>query len=205
MPVASDSEIWDEFGRKAVAGDRNAAAQMLQLYRPALTAVAQKRIPPVLRSRIGASDLVQQTCEDVYSSLSTVRARSGSQLWKWLLSLMLKNLVDARRRFISCQKRSVLRESADAVESMTLTSARRSPLEDLIDQEDAARLQVALGSLPEAYSTVLRWHYHEGQSYSEISVRVERSVDAVRMLLRRAERALAEELKRAKSSAGDKV
>lgn len=197
MSTISNSAIWQQFGEKAVAGDSDAIGKLLQAYRAAMTTIAQKRIPSAVRRQIGASDVVQQTCSDVCGAIRGVKAGSGDQLWGWMVSLLLKNIVDIRRRLISCQKRTVLRENpgmpVDAL-SHAAPPQESSAIERLIAQEDVEYLSAALGRLPEGYATVLRWYYHDDQTFVEIAARVDRTPDAVRMLVRRAEAALYQEL-----------
>lgn len=195
MKLLTNSTIWNQFGQKAVEGDQNATGALLELYRPALTAIAKKRLPNLLQAHVGISDIVQQTCADACVSIQNVRARSGGQLWGWVLSLMLKNLADMKRRFISCRKRSVLREVAGHGTHDHVSVRNVSPLESLIEQEESKRLLEAIKQLPEVHATVLQWHYHEGQSCEQIAIRVNRSSDAVRMLIRRAEASLVEKFR----------
>lgn len=197
MSSQTQSVIWRQFGRQALEGDSEAIGRLLQAYRSAMTTIAERRIPAVVRSQIGVSDVVQQTCSDVCGSIQGVRARTGEQLWSWVVSLLLKNIVDVQRRLIGCRKRSVLREQRGvAVDTIPINSTGSGPsgIEKLIAEEEIRFLAVALARLPEAYATMLRWHYHEGTSLVDIASRVDRTPDAVRMLMRRAEAALFREL-----------
>ncbi len=197
MSTNSNSAIWRQFGVKAVAGDSVAIGKLLQVYRAAMTSIAQKRIPASVRQQVGASDIVQQTCSDVCGSIRNVKAGSGDQLWGWMVSLLLKNIVDTRRRLIACRKRTVLREvpgAAIEIGQNTLGTSELSALDQLIAKEDAGYLAVALDRIPEGYATVLRWYYHDNQTFVEIAARVDRTPDAVRMLVRRGEAALYKEL-----------
>lgn len=192
----SNSTVWSLFGRKAVAGDRDAAGQLLEHYLPVLRDMAQKQIPKLVLSRVGPSDLVQQTCTEICTSISNVSATNGSQLWAWIRSVMLRNLVDVHRRFVSCRKRSVLKERTldEPGRNLLMSWKSCSPLEQAIHAEEVSRLKVAMSRLTDAHCTVLRWRYEEGLTYSEIGERVNRSEDAVRMHVRRAEQALQRQL-----------
>lgn len=198
MRIKSNSTIWRTFGYKAVAGDRDATGQLLEEYRPVLRSIAQKRISAVVRPRIGPSDIVQQTCAEVCGSISQVKATNGSQLWGWIRSVMFRNLVDIHRTFVSCKKRSALREKSldDFSQSTSTPLVLKSPLDRVIQCEEAARLNEAIAKLTEAQAIVLRWRYYDGLSYQEIAIRLDRSVDAVRMFIRRAEQVLERELGR---------
>lgn len=198
MLNSSNSTIWHLVGKRAVEGDADAIGKLLQAYRAAMTNIAQRRIPASVRQQVGASDVVQQTCTDVCGSIHGVKAATGDQLWSWIVSLLLKNIVDIRRRLISCKKRSVLRElpgHASGAANMTQTTREKSAIESLIAREDIECIAAALDRLPEGYATVLRWHYHDQQSLVEIAKRVDRTPDAIRMLVRRAEAALFRELR----------
>ena len=192
--LVTHSEVWRCFGVKAVAGDNDALGGLLQHYRPVLTAMAEKSLSPQLKSKSGASDLVQKTCEDAFLGITRVRARNGHQLWWWLSSLLSKNVCDLQRQFVHCQKRSV-RQEVPLVDRMDNMDRCSQPVfHEVTSKETAERLQAAMNRIPMAHRQVLQWRFFEEKSCEEIALMVSRSTDSVRMMVNRALRKLELEL-----------
>lgn len=192
--VISHSEVWRTFGVKAVAGDRDALGDLLEHYRPLLTTMAGHGLSPRLKSKSGASDLVQQTCEDAFLGITKVRSRNGHQLWRWLSSLLSKNVCDLQRQLVRCQKRSVRREVASVDRMDNMDGFSRPVFEDVTTKETAERLHAPMNRIPLAHREVLRWRFLEEKSCEEIAVMVSRSADSVRMMVNRALKKLELEL-----------
>lgn len=106
----SHSVIWERYGDRAIGGDRSAIGGLLETYRPLLMAIANQSLSVSLKTKVGASDLVQQTCDDAFVGIMNVRAQNGSQFWGWLSSLLSKNVCDVQRRYVVSQKRPLCRE-----------------------------------------------------------------------------------------------
>lgn len=186
LTPTTHSAIWTHFGARAVNGDRSAISGLLETYRPILLALANKNLSAPLKSKVGASDIVQQTCEDAFVGITQVRARSGGQFWGWLSSLLAKNVADIHRRFVVSQKRSIRREVADGAEAMKHVYDDTPVDNGVIDAEVAEQLHIALSRLPLAYREVLKWRFLESHSCKEIGEVVSRTEDSVRMMVHRA-------------------
>ncbi len=185
-PQRSSSSIWQQFGGRAVDGDRSALGQLLETYRPLLTAIAERDLPSVLKPKFSASDLVQKTCEDAVIGIAQLRATSVGQFHAWLTSLMANNVTDVERQFLASQKRCVYRECGELPRAaVSRWSDNASPQSELLLAESIERLESALERLPEAHREILKWRYMESRSFHEIGRLVERSEDAVRMMVNR--------------------
>ena len=77
----SHSVIWERYGDRAIGGDRSAIGGLLETYRPLLMVIANRSMSASLKTKVAASDLVQQTCEDAFVGIMNVRAQNGSQFW----------------------------------------------------------------------------------------------------------------------------
>lgn len=197
--LSSHSAIWGRIGNLAVSGDRTAMGELLQTYRPLLLSMANQRLRGPLKVKVGASDLVQQTCEDAIVGISDVRARDGHQLWGWLSSLLSKNVSDAQRRFIQSRKRSLSREEGTISEMADPINPENCAEQRLLVKETADQLNRALMKLPMAHREILQWRYLESRSCEEIAVVLRRSEAAVRMMVNRALKKMASHLPQAES------
>ena len=189
------ASAWHLHGERALQGDGHALGALLDAHRPLLMALANRSLPSIVASKVGASDLVQKTFEDAVAGFPQLRARDPAQFWSWLSALMAKNVVDVERKLIVSQKRSVRREELDrsALSDQHLPRDH-SPESVLLMNESFDRLSKALHLLPAAHQSVLNWHFLEGRTFAEIGRLVDRSEDAVRMLATRALERLRREL-----------
>ena len=177
--------IWAQFGSRALDGDRSAIGGLLETYRPLLMAIANRSLSASLRTKVGASDLVQQTCEDACVGITQVRAQDGNQLWRWLSSLLSKNVCDVQRRYLISQKRTIRRE-VPQTRSTVFDPPVEMPVDtELMQSEIVQQLHVAIDRLPLAHQEILRWRFLESKSCQEIGGIVSRSEDAVRMMVNR--------------------
>jgi RNA polymerase sigma-70 factor, ECF subfamily len=161
--------------------------------RPLLLAVANQQLCRQLQSKVGASDLVQQTMMDAYLHAHTFQPADDRHIFNWLSKILLNNLRDVSRSFRNAKKRS-LRLEQRLISDATIVDSKNAP-RSLELQEDLDLLSEALNCLPRAHHQILTWRYHEQMSFSEIAELVDRSEDAVRMLVKRAIHRLAREMK----------
>lgn len=190
--MASHSAIWDRYGDRAIDGDQSAIGGMLESYRPLLLAVANRSLSASLKAKVGASDLVQQTCEDAFVGITQVRAQNGDQFWRWLSSLLSKNVCDVQRRYVLSQKRALRREEKHG---MLFDPSVENPADlELIQAELMQQVNFAMERLPRAHQEILRMRFLESRSCEEIGQLVSRSEDAVRMMVGRSLKRLQGEL-----------
>ena len=192
-PQISHSDVWLSYGEKAIDGDQEALGHLLETYRPLLSALANRSIPESLKPKVGTSDIVQQTCEDAVVGLPAMRARNGRSFWKWLTSLLSKNVADVHRRFVASEKRSVDRESDMNVQQVPKSSGS-SLVQRVSKKELAEHLDAALQRIPPAHRQMLQWRFLEERSFEEIGLMVSRSPDAVRMMVGRSLKRLQQEM-----------
>lgn len=178
--------IWNAFGQKAIEGDVDALGSLLESYRPLMKAIAERSLSPRLHVKADVSDIVQETFEHACLSIRTANALNGRQLWAWLRSLLLRRVCDVYRSYASCQKRSVDREVSSSDWQDVIHREQSTASEKLIRIESMERLHKTLLDLPRAYSTVLQLRYVEGLTCDDIAVLIDRTPDAVRMLVNRA-------------------
>lgn len=191
-PSKADAAIHSLLMR-ARMGDAQALGELLEQFRPRLNKLASQLLSAELAQKVGASDLVQETCLDAMRDFRAARVDHVAVLEAWLVTMLANNVEDWRRRFEKSRKRELRRErSLDDVDSRrgilhaTLASHESSPGSRAMKKESADLMQQALARLSRGYRQIIVWRTHERQSWQEIARRLDRSEDAVRMLWKRA-------------------
>jgi RNA polymerase sigma-70 factor (ECF subfamily) len=178
-------------------GDRG-----LERFRSYLLLLARVRLDPMVRAKVGASDVVQQTLFEAHRDFAQFRGRTVDEQVAWLRQILARNLANVLRD-LRRDKRDVAREqalqaaldeSASRLEAW-LAAEQSSPSQRAERQERAVRLAEALAALPENQreAVVLR-HWH-GCSLAEIGARLGCTTAAVTGLLHRGLRKLRQQLR----------
>jgi RNA polymerase sigma-70 factor, ECF subfamily len=173
----------------------------LERFRSYLLLQARVRLDPMVRAKVGASDVVQQTLFEAHRDLAQFRGRTVGEKAAWLRQILARNLANIVRD-LRRDKRDVAREQglqADLDESASqleawLAAEQSSPSQQVERQERAVRLAEALATLPanQREAVVLR-HWH-GCSLVEIGERLGCTTAAVTGLLHRGFRKLRQQL-----------
>jgi RNA polymerase sigma-70 factor (ECF subfamily) len=184
----------------ARGGSLEALGNLLDACRGYLLGVAERRLSAELRSKGGASDLVQQTFLDAQCQFERFQGESERELLAWLRQILLHNLAHFQRRYQGTGKRDLGREAPLAEEASStggganLAVPTPSPSEQLVAREEAEAVQRALQHLPEEYGQVLRLRHQEQLTFEAIGRRLGRSTSGARALWLRAVERLNEEL-----------
>jgi RNA polymerase sigma-70 factor, ECF subfamily len=169
--------------------DPAALEDLITWYRPLLKGMASRDLDRLLRSKIDASDIVQETCRDVARVFPSLRTTNRTQFVAYLSTVLKHKIEDVRRRFLICQKRSIYRErQIEAVGRNVenkMVDCDSQPIEILLNQEVCERLHSAMGRLPRELQRVLRWRFRKEMTYKQIGEKLDRSDDDVRMLVNR--------------------
>jgi RNA polymerase sigma-70 factor (ECF subfamily) len=191
----ADVEAWLSAAR---AGSPEALGNLWQAFGQYLALIAHHGISGELRSKIGSSDLLQETFLEAQRDFANFRGETRAQLQAWLRQLLLNNLLNVRRSFRETQMRAVGREQplpgSRESDGWHPAGDDTSPSDRAIRQEEAVRLERALAELPEHYRLVIELRNHQHLSFVEIGARMNRSEDGVRMLWARAFERLAQAL-----------
>src|SRR5262245_40676200 len=89
----------------ARAGCREALGRVLQEFRCYLLGIARQEIPPDLRGKGSASDLVQEAFLEAAHCFEHFQGESSGQLKAWLRQLLLRRIAKFDRRYLTTQKR----------------------------------------------------------------------------------------------------
>ena len=196
-PFAQNSSQWLAEARQ---GSREALGQLLEAYRAYLLLLAQRELDPELRSKGGASDLVQQTFLEAQRDFSHFRGETEAELAGWLRQILMNNLASFSRRYRETAKRKLgcevsLEAAPQDQEGLrqALADPAANPVQEAIHHEEAGLVNSALGRLPEDYRQALLLRYRDGLSFEEIGRHLQRSPNAASKLwLRAVERLQAE-------------
>jgi RNA polymerase sigma-70 factor, ECF subfamily len=183
----------------AHGGSREALGRALEGCRRYLLAIAERQLDPELRSKGGASDLVQETFLEAQRNFARFQGSSPDELRAWLRQVLLCNVGTFTRRYRYTTKRSVGREVALAAEDSSadvgpdLAGSTLTPSGVAIENEQTAALRRALERLPEDYRRVVVLRFEENRSFEEIGRLTDRSAEAARKIWSRAVERLRQE------------
>ncbi len=164
----------------------------LERFRNYLRVLAEIQLGARLRSKVDASDIVQQSMLEAHQGLNKATFHSEGELIAWLRKILAHNLLNVARDF-GAQKRDVSRERSLAAEiddnsarlEGLLASNQSTPSQQAVRNENATRLASALAELPDAQRrAVVLKHFH-GKSVEEIARELDRTPLAIGGLLKR--------------------
>jgi RNA polymerase sigma-70 factor (ECF subfamily) len=169
----------------------------LERHRHYLELLARLQLHPRFRSKLGASDIVQQTLLKATRNLSQFRGASEAEIVVWLRRILSTTLIDAIRE-LKGTKRNVAKElSLEA--SLAQSSARleallqadsTSPSQHVLRHEQLLRASTALARLPDDQRLVLEMHYLQGFPVDVIAADLGRTERSIAGLVRRGLQAL---------------
>jgi RNA polymerase sigma-70 factor (ECF subfamily) len=205
LPEGFENDETAKMVARAKGGDVDALNDLFAHYHSVMVEVARRRIGPRLRLKEDPQDLAQTTFREAARDFSRYEYRGPGSLLRWLIQI-LQNKIRDKAEFYSAGKRDTSRETAlDAPydPSGEFTSAPEPPSPDLsvtrmVQRDERFRLlRDALGQLTPEYREAIALVFFEGLTLREAGERMGgRSEDALRMMLRRAERKLGDILKR---------
>jgi RNA polymerase sigma-70 factor (ECF subfamily) len=178
-----------------------AADGNLERFRSYLLLLARARLDPLVRAKVGASDVVQQTLLEAHGDLARFRGQTVGEQVAWLRQILARNLAnvvrDLRRdkRDVAREQplQAALEESASRLEDW-LAAEQSSPSQQVERHERAVRLADALAALPENQREAIVLRHWQGCSLVEIGERLGCTTAAVTGLLHRGLRNLRKQL-----------
>lgn len=178
----------------ARAGDGSALGQLLELYRNYLTLLARVQLGRRLQGKVDPADLVQETFLEAHRHLGRFRGECTAEFVGWLRQILAGQLSHVLRRYLGTRCRDMDLERRLEVEldrtsqslDRGLVAAESSPSQRAARSERAVLLSDALAELPPAYREVIVLRHLEELTFSEVSRRMDRSLDSVEKLWMRA-------------------
>jgi RNA polymerase sigma-70 factor (ECF subfamily) len=161
-------------------------------WRSYLLLLARLQLGPELRSKLDASDVVQESLLRAHRQRDQFRGSTDAEKAAWLRRILAGTLADTLRG-IYADKRDAAREQS--LQAALDQSSRRleaflaadapSPSENAQRNEQAIRLAAALVQLPDAQREAVELRHCQGWSLDAISHRLDRTPTAVAGLLKR--------------------
>jgi RNA polymerase sigma-70 factor (ECF subfamily) len=200
MQAAGGAEV-SALVERAKAGDVDALNDLFARYHATMVEVARRKLGPKLRLKEDPDDLAQTTFREATRDFQRYEYRGEGSLLSWLVQI-LQNKIRDRAEFYAAGKRDAALE-LEPLEHQRELHAPEPAARDLSVTRQVARderremLRGALERLTPEHREAITLIFFEGLTLREAGIQMAgRSEDAVRMLLRRAEAKLREELRR---------
>jgi len=186
--MTGTDDMDEDLVRRLRAGDENAGTVLFERLFPALRAGLRRRMGPVLRPKVGESDLIQSAYASVVRRLDEFRDGGPGSFRRWLAGILDHKVIDEIRRHQGRGKRERGRELAlGALSEHSVPLGKgESPSRAAMAGEDRQRIRAAVELLAPDHRAVVRLVHEKGLSTSEAATVMERSPEAVRKLYSRA-------------------
>ena len=188
--TASISDLID----RATRGDLAARQALLERYRDELRRVVSARLDRRLAARVDPSDVVQETLADASRRMDEYLRDRALPFFGWLRQLAGERVIDAHRRHIGAQRRTITRENrvpdlpddSAGILVRKLVAADTSPSNRLSRQERHEQVMTALAGLSPRDREVLVMRYLEQLGTGAIAEAIGITEGAVKARLLRA-------------------
>jgi RNA polymerase sigma-70 factor (ECF subfamily) len=179
---------------QAQRGEDSARGALLEAYRTYLDLLARVEIGRRLRTKLDASDVVQETFLEAHRNFANFRGSGEPEFVAWLRGILAARIANLVRHYVGTQARDVRREQGLEINldqssralDRGLFSLQGSPSQNAARREQGVLLAQALARLPEEYRDVVVLRHLEELSFPEVAERMERTVDSVQKLWVRA-------------------
>ncbi|WP_417383111.1 RNA polymerase sigma factor [Gimesia sp.] len=183
-------------------GSEPALLTFLELHRAPLLAFINKNMSDALKSKVDASDILQEVSLNAVETLQSMDFEQKPP-FNWLCNLAERRIIDNHRKYFQVQKRAAGREVRQPVSAEgagqgfmdLLVASITSPSQAFSRGAKEMKLLMALESLPEENREAIRLKYVEGLSAKEIADQLDKSDVAVRVMISRSMVKLQELLK----------
>ncbi len=186
MTEAEDRD--EDLVRRFRAGDEDAGTVLFERLFPALRAGLRRRVGPLLRPKVGESDLIQSAYASVVRRLDEFRDGGPGSFRRWLAGILDHKVIDEIRRHQGRGKRERGREiGLDVLSEDSIPQGKgESPSRAAMAEESRRRIRAAVELLAPDHRAVVRLLHEKGLSMNEAATVMERSPEAVRKLYARA-------------------
>lgn len=184
---------------RARSGDQSAQDHLFELCRNYISVIARAQIGTWLKTKVDASDLVQQTLLDAHRGLNNFNGNSEGEWLGWLRQILNNNTTDYIRKYKGTEKRDISREVSieqgrpdESRMRIELQSDSETPSQIVVQREQELKMANAITMLPPDYQQVIILRNLQRLSYNEVAAEMDRSRAAVQMLWMRAIKQLKE-------------
>ena len=168
----------DSVVAEAVAGNRDALREVLEIIRPIVVRYCRARVGATERSGLSADDVAQEVCLAAITALPRYKDQ-GRPFLAFVYGIAAHKVADAHRA--AARNRA---EPTDVVPERF--SLEAGPEQMAIDSESAARMNRLLAVLPEKQREILILRVVVGMSVEETAEAVGSTAGAVRVAQHRA-------------------
>ena len=169
---------------RARAGDHEASGTLVENYHKYLLFLANEDMDQKLKTKVGASDAVQESMMHAQMNLNQFVGDSETEFKAWLRTILVNDIHKNRRKFRT-KKRDVKQEvniQEQSAVSRGLLDEQLTPSSEAIRNEKDRALTVAISKLTEEQQQVIHMRNFEELSFEEIGNRMNRSADAARKM-----------------------
>lgn len=189
-PDLGTGDRWLKWCREAQSGDQQAEAWLLEEVRVFFRALARKETWDLAVGGVEASDMAQDCCLKLTTSIHQFRGVTGVEFIAWLRTLARNANLDVRRRDnaqIRGGGRRPIALPTDANGDVAIAADVSTPSKETTRQEEYELYQKALALLPADHQQVIRLRLSPDKlSWAEIAERMGRGEDAAKQLFQRA-------------------
>ncbi|WP_454788827.1 sigma-70 family RNA polymerase sigma factor [Mycolicibacterium lutetiense] len=176
--MTSSGDRLDVVVAEAVAGDRNALSEVLEIIRPIVVRYVRARVGATERSGLSADDVAQEVCLAAITALPRYKDQ-GRPFLAFVYGIAAHKVADAHRA--AARNRA---EPTDVVpERLSLDAG---PEQSALDTESSERMARLLSVLPEKQREILILRVVVGMSAEETAEAVGSTAGAVRVAQHRA-------------------
>lgn len=161
-------------------GSDFAMNKLLATYQERVLSIVRLRLGLGLRAYLDSGDILQASLLNAFKSIKDFEYRGEGSFLGWLASIV-ENEIRNKNRFFHQAKRDGKLVCSEILKDGLLTPSKKIDLD-----EDKEKLELVLLQLPEEYREIIICRNYEGNSYREISIKLNKSEDACRMLYGRA-------------------
>ncbi|MHB1034560.1 MAG: sigma-70 family RNA polymerase sigma factor [Pirellulales bacterium] len=196
----SDHFSVDDLLRRAREGDAESRDRLFAACRSYLSLIARARVESWLRTKVDASDLVQQTLLEAHRDFDRFDGHSEGEWLAWLRRILTHNAADFVRCYRGTSKREAFREvplrhpsdPSSVRGAPEPASPGGTPSQEFLLHDHELRMAAAMDQLPPDYQEVIVLRNLERLPFDDVAKRMGRSRPAVQMLWTRAIRKLQE-------------
>ena len=173
----------EELLGRASQGDRTAIEALVACFLPEIETYIARHVPDAVSAKESAADLAQSTCRELCVQLAQERFefRGQAEFRKWLYQAAYRK-IQARERYYGAAKRDARFEEQASLGEHPFSE---TPSERVAAQDEVARLERVLATMPDREQEVLRLARIEGMGHTGIAARLGISEAHSRVLLSR--------------------
>ena len=167
----SDTLSDEELVSLIVNGDKQAYSLLVQRYLNKIWRLAMS----ILHNEQEAEDAVQEVFLTLWQKLEQWDTNGKAKFSTWIYRVSFNKCIDIKRK----------RKPTEDSDQVVLPDSGKTAYQDILQNELSKKLSNLLKDLPEMQSMALLLYYYEELSVEEISVKLEKTEQSVRSLLKR--------------------